>query len=118
MNKTRRESIAMLEACSSCDQIINLMSPDDSKYWGWNFVAMKKYNTIEFRRGPPSTTVNEVFQWVELAMSFIQASIYHGAPANLERIPATIGSLRWFIQSANLTNVAGMNDFKHIEELM
>ncbi|KAI0156353.1 hypothetical protein GGR57DRAFT_491465 [Xylariaceae sp. FL1272] len=69
------DAMAMLERCAKVEDVIELMNPQESRYFGWNFQAIKKYSTIEFRRGATSTTSAEVFRWVEIATSFLRASV-------------------------------------------
>lgn len=114
--KSRVESIAMIEQCSTTRQVVEMMCPHQSKYWGWNFLNIVEdpHYTIEFRRGPASSTVDDVFLWVELAMSFIQAAIQHGLPENFKGIPSTVGGLRWFMTNGGLNFTEGMNDHRYL----
>ncbi|KAG6366155.1 hypothetical protein INS49_000331 [Diaporthe citri] len=80
---SRQESITVLERCTTVREIVDLMNPDGSKYYGWNFQAIQKYSTVEFRRGAASTSVNDVFSWVELA--FIELGVVEGPGLNDKR---------------------------------
>ena len=102
--RNRRESIDMIELCTTTREVVELMCPEQSKYYGWNFlnIISDPHWTIQFRRGPASSSINEVFIWVELAMSFIQAAIRYGTPANFVKIPSTISVLQWFLINAGL----------------
>ena len=86
------------------------MNPNGSKYFGWNFLAIKKFKTIEFRRGAASLTVDDVFVWVEIAMSFIQAALKIRSANDLQTHAATVGGLRNFIQNAAFVNAPGTWD--------
>ncbi|KAI8631081.1 putative amidoligase enzyme-domain-containing protein [Xylariaceae sp. FL1651] len=57
---SRVDAIAMLERCAKVEDVIELINPQD---------------TIEFRRGAASTTSAKVFRWVEIATSFLRASL-------------------------------------------
>ncbi|POS70590.1 hypothetical protein DHEL01_v211019 [Diaporthe helianthi] len=48
---SRPQSITLLEGCTTVREVVDLMNPDGSKYFGWNFQAIPKYSTVEFRRG-------------------------------------------------------------------
>ncbi|KAM0209070.1 hypothetical protein ACHAQD_011384 [Fusarium lateritium] len=85
--------------------------------FGWNFLYLinNPNGTIEFRRGAASTSSDDVFMWIEIAMSFIQASIQGGSRENLVRVPATVGGLKWFIQAAKLPDgVPGLYDSRYL----
>ncbi|KAI0392851.1 hypothetical protein F5Y17DRAFT_434922 [Xylariaceae sp. FL0594] len=53
-NVSRAGAIAKLDACGAVDHVIELMNPSGSRFFGWNFQAIKKYKTVEFRRGLPA----------------------------------------------------------------
>ncbi|KAI1410318.1 putative amidoligase enzyme-domain-containing protein [Hypoxylon sp. FL1857] len=116
-NLSREQSIEQLEKCMAIDEVIRLMNPNDSRYFGWNFLAMKKYKTVEFRRGAGSRNVNDVFMWVEFALSFLQASLKLGSAASLKQYPASVGGLSMFISFAGLQNQPGMNSSVHLNRL-
>jgi hypothetical protein len=102
-NLSRVQSLNRIENLTMVDELIDLMNPNQSKYFGWNFLSIKTYQTIEFRRGAVSTSVTDVFMWVELATSFVQASLtVPTSVANLLQYPATVGGLRTFIGKAQL----------------
>jgi hypothetical protein len=115
---SRGDSIALIEKCTTMRDLVLLMNPNHDKMFGWNFLYLLNdpKGTIEFRRGAASVRVQDVFMWVELAMSFIQASVRIGLPENLRKIPRTVGGLRWFIDNAGLPNqVHGMNDKRYLD---
>ena len=95
---SRGDSIKLIEECTTMRDLVLLMNPNHDKMFGWNFLYLLSdpKGTVEFRRGAASTSVRNVFMWVELAMSFIQASVRIGLPENLAKIPRTVGGLRWF----------------------
>lgn len=93
------------------------MNPNGSKYFGWNFLAIKKFKTVEFRRGAASLTVDDVFMWVEIAMSFIQAALKMRSANDLQTHVANIGGLRDFIQNAEFINAPGTWDSTYLSLL-
>jgi len=50
-NLSRDQSIDLIESLNTVDQVLEVMNPDQSKYFGWNFLSIKTLKTIEFRRG-------------------------------------------------------------------
>lgn len=114
---SRQESIAVLESCSTVKEIINLMNPDGSKYFGWNFQAIPKYSTVEFRRGAASTSVNDVYSWVELAVSFVMASLKLQTAAGLKKYASNIRGLTEFIK-LGVVEGPGLNDRRYFERLL
>lgn len=98
-------------------ELVLLMNPNHDKMFGWNFLYLlnNPHGTIEFRRGAASTSVDHVFIYIEVAMSFIDAAIRLGDPERLERVPATVGGLKWFIRAANLPdNVPGLYKLRYL----
>lgn len=88
--------------------------------FGWNFLYLLEdpYGTIEFRHGSASTKVIDVFMWVELAMSFIQATIRCGSLDRLSNFPPRVGGLKEFTKQAGLPNqVVGRNDQRYLDFL-
>lgn len=118
-NKSRLESIATLESCSTIRQVVELICPEQNKYWGFNFlnIVNDPYATIEFRRGSACEAANGPLVWAELAMSFIQAAIKYGLPANFRKIPHTVEGLRWFLKNGGLNETPGMNDGRYLDIL-
>lgn len=112
-NKSRRESIAAIDEIPVVDnealdiiRIIALMQHKGDRDYGWNFINLCcGMATIEFRKPPASTTPEQALSWAELAMSFIQASVRYGTPKRLQRVPSTVGGLRWFLEQARRTGV-------------
>jgi len=112
-NKSRLESIAAIDDIPVVgdddelqDQIINLMQCDGDRDYAWNFINLCwGKGTIEFRKPPASTSAEEALCWAELAMSFIQAAVRYGTPRRLQRVPSTVGGLRWFLDQARRSGV-------------
>ncbi|OAA50763.1 hypothetical protein BBO_00710 [Beauveria brongniartii RCEF 3172] len=85
--------------------------------FGWNFLYLlhSSQGTIEFRRGAASTSEEDVFMWIEVALSFIAASINLAAVEKLSKFPATVFGLRSFIEVAGLPDgTIGMFDRSHL----
>ncbi|KAK8030444.1 hypothetical protein PG990_000178 [Apiospora arundinis] len=111
------ESIAVIEGCRDADEVINLMNPKQSRYFGWNFLALKKYSTVEFRRGASSLTVEDVFMWVDFAISFLQASMRVRGMEDFKMYPPSVGGLSMFVHFANLPSDPGMHVATHLDRL-
>lgn len=99
-NLSRDQSIDFLEDLTTINQVIDAMNPNQSKYFGWNFLSARRFKTIEFRRGAVSLSVNDVFMWAELAMSFIRAAL---------ALQSTT-QLRQYLQYAQLSTQQGMHN--------
>ncbi|KAA8644932.1 uncharacterized protein ATNIH1004_009143 [Aspergillus tanneri] len=116
-NLSRDQSIELIESRNTTDEIIGIMNPNQSKYFGWNFLPLKTFRTIEFRRGSASLSANDAFTWVELAMSFIQAAMIQPSSQQLLRYPRTIGGLKDFIQYAHLPQQEGAYNSAYLQRL-
>ncbi|KAE8136589.1 hypothetical protein BDV38DRAFT_293768 [Aspergillus pseudotamarii] len=117
LNLSREQSIALLESKTTTDEIIDIMNPNQSKYFGWNFLSLKTFKTIEFRRGSASLSSDDAFMWVELTLSFMQAAMTHPSLQHLRRYPGTIGGLKDFIQHARLPQQKGAHNPAHLQRL-
>lgn len=114
---SRRKSIDVIEHAATIRDLVLLMNPEHDKMFGWNllYLIQSPHGTIEFRRGAASTSPDDVFMWIEIAMSFVQASIQVGSRENLSRVPPTVGGLKWFIQAAKLPDhVPGLYDSRYL----
>lgn len=115
--KSRAESIAKIEGCRTNIEVADMMSPG-GKMWGFNFDNIKHdLGTIEFRRGAASLDANDVYKWVEIAVSFLFAAMKLGSPGYLATQQPTVGGLRAFIASANLQVGAGMHDVRYLDHV-
>lgn len=103
-NRSRSEVIAVIEAQENVDKLVGLFQRDNRNY-AWNFSALFQKKTIEFRKPPASTTPEEVLSWAELALSFIQASIRCDSAKQLQKVPPTIGGLRWFVSRSAIRGI-------------
>ena len=106
-NLSREQTIDLIETMKTTDEIIDIMNPNQSKYFAWNFLSLKTYKTIEFRRGSASLSSNDTFMWVEIVMSFIQAAMYL---QQIQNYPKTTGGLMGFLQHAHLPGGEGIHD--------
>lgn len=106
-DKSRSELISAIEAEGDTTHLIKLMQSKDNRNFGWNFWPLFGKGSIEFRKPPASTTLEEVLSWAELTLSFVQTAIRCETAQQLQEVPPTIGGLRWFVlQSA----IPGMNE--------
>jgi hypothetical protein len=86
--------------CTSIAEVITLMCPGqgvEAKYYAWNFTAINKYNTIEFRKGAASVSEGLAFAWIELALRFVLISRQMGDMETLRQIPVNITSLKEYL---------------------
>jgi hypothetical protein len=115
-NKSRRESIAAIDEIPAVGddnelqgQIINLMQGNGDRDYAWNFINLCwGKGTLEFRKPPASTSAAEALSWAELALSFIQAAVRYGTSHRLQKVPSTVGGLRWFLEQARRPGVNEM----------
>lgn len=95
---TRRKVIEDIDNCASTEEVVHLMSPPpQGKLWAWNFQAMKKFGTIEFRKGSASLNSTDAIAWAELVLYFVQAAIRMDSVNSILHVPANIGSLKAFL---------------------
>ncbi|RAQ53599.1 hypothetical protein AFGD_006833 [Aspergillus flavus] len=116
-NLSRKQSIAAIQRSSSMRELVLLMNPNHDKMFGWNFLYLlnSPNGTIEFRRGAACTSAQQAFVYIEIAMSFIEASVQLGSPENLETAPGTVGGLNQFISAARFSNnVPGLYDSRYL----
>lgn len=116
-NRTRKEAISIIQSASTIRDLVLLMNPEHDKMFGWNFLYLlhSASGTIEFRRGAASTSEEDVFMWIEVALSFIAASINLETVEKLSRVPATASGLRSFIEAADLPDgVIGLFESSHL----
>jgi Putative amidoligase enzyme len=111
-NRSRAQSVSYINSISNFESLLLVMNPDQEKKYGWNFLSIEKYYTVEFRKAQASTTSEEALSWAELAMSFIQAALEHGSLAKLREVPSTVGGLRWFLGQSH---VPGLNEPERLQ---
>ncbi|KAI0441564.1 hypothetical protein F4803DRAFT_410478 [Xylaria telfairii] len=110
---SRADALAQLERCRTVDEVIEMMNPQNSRYFGWNFQAIKKYSTVEFRRGAASTSPADCFRWIELATSFLGASIKMSSEASIRQFSPTIGGLTQYL-SQGVDDTAGVGESRYL----
>ncbi|KAL4791915.1 putative amidoligase enzyme-domain-containing protein [Aspergillus venezuelensis] len=116
-NLSRRQSMAAIQNAASMRDLVLFMNPNQDKTFGWNFLYLlnSPNGTIEFRRGAACTSAQQVFVYIEIVMSFIEAAIQLSTVENLERVPSTVGLLKRSIQAANFpNNVPGLYDSRYL----
>lgn len=104
-NITRAQLIAAIERELDNEGIVGLLQRPKDRNYSWNLRSLFGKKTIEFRKPPASTTSEEALGWAELAISFIQASVGYESVEKLQRVPATIGGLRWFVSQFTVPGV-------------
>ncbi len=106
--KTGEQCLQLVTQCSDNANIVNLMNNNGDRYYGWNFTNLyyDRKMTIEFRRGPGVTEVDECLGWVELTASFVRAAKSFGTPTTLPTFTRDVEGLKNFIQTSV---VQGMN---------
>lgn len=116
---SRRESMALIERCTTGRELILLMNPnrngEHDKFYGWNFLNLlaSPEATVEFRRGAASVNTQDALIWIEFAISFVQTSLNFGTIENLRRVPADVGGLRWFLDSSKPSSA--MHDYRCVD---
>lgn len=95
---TRRRVLEALQNCSSVADVAQMMSPGpQGKAWAWNFQALNKFGTIEFRKGSASLNAGDAIGWAELVLYFVLAAIKLRGLNSLLHFPANIGGLAGFL---------------------
>lgn len=103
---TRAKVIEAIGNCGSTAEVIELMSPKpQDRFWAWNFQAMKKFGTIEFRKGSASLNGDQAVAWAELVLLFVQSALVADI-RSLKTVPANIRGLKFFLGEHNLGDVA------------
>ncbi|KAL9057719.1 MAG: hypothetical protein Q9162_002193 [Coniocarpon cinnabarinum] len=93
------------------------MSPH--QYYGFNFMNLRHdLKTIEYRRGDASKSVQDVLMWVELALSFLFASMKAVKMEELLAHPNTIEGLRKFSVDVDLPTAKGLHDLSYLDPLL
>lgn len=105
-NLGRKGSMALIQRCTNIRDLVALMHPGEGgfdKMYGWNITYINKSareGTAEFRRGSASTNFSDALMWMEFAMAFVVSAINKGTIENLQKVPATLGGLKWFVEDA------------------
>ncbi|ERF75865.1 hypothetical protein EPUS_01231 [Endocarpon pusillum Z07020] len=119
--RSRPKSIDAIEKVICFQDLVNLLHPtilpsgQYDRSFSWNFCSWYGKRSVEFRKPPASLTSKDALSWTELAMSFVQASSRVVSSEELQKIPPTVGGLRWFLQ--NFGNEPGVNQPGRLERL-
>lgn len=115
-NISRTDSIAKIGKIQDPSELIRCMGNGEDRGYSWNFLSLmdKNKRTLEFRKPPGSTTVEQTLSWAEFVLSFIQAAIRCGSTEQLLKVPAHIGGLQWFLKQSN---VPGVNEHHRLARL-
>lgn len=117
--RTRPETIASLERETYLLDVLAAMQPYTGNWcmdrnFCWNFSNISSKSTIEFRKPPASLDADTTLSWAEFAMSFVQAAIKCESPDALQKVPANIRGLRWFLEQGT---IPGMNEPGRLDRL-
>jgi Putative amidoligase enzyme len=94
---TRGVAIEMIHECTSESELIGLMCPrPQERYYAWNFRAIGRFGTIEFRKGSASLNASDALAWAEYTLLFVQSAV-QTSPKSLRRVPANIRALKEFL---------------------
>lgn len=94
---TRQVAMNMIDNCGRQIELIKLMCPPPQRRcFAWNFWALQKFGTIEFRKGSASLDAGNALAWAELTILFVQAAV-QALPDSLLTRPANIEELRRFL---------------------
>jgi hypothetical protein len=98
-NLDSAQSIEKIGRCETENELIDLMCPGpEERYWAWNFSALKRYRSVEFRQGDASTDMKETEGWVELVLRFVLAAIRVSDSTHMQSISADLAGLEDFLQ--------------------
>lgn len=113
---TRQVAIEMIEECAHVNEIISLLCPiPQDRNFAWNFRALRRFGTIEFRKGGASLNAAEALAWAELTLLFAEAAL-QVAPKSLRTMPANIRGLKTFLGPDKLNYLRAMFDGKSGDE--
>ncbi|KAF7512358.1 hypothetical protein GJ744_001926 [Endocarpon pusillum] len=113
---TRQVAMNMIDTCGREIELIKLMCPPPQRRcFAWNFWALKKFGTIEFRKGSASLDAADALAWAELTILFVQAAV-KALPDSLLTRPANIEELRRFLSPDKLRYLKPMFDQLNGEE--
>ena len=122
--RSRKESMELIDTCKTIDEVADLMNPDDSRWFAWNFLHLKSNyrwavkDIIEFRRPAASLTADDSIKWGVFTASFAQAACRVADFTKLFKIPRNIGGLKEFIREAELEkNFPGMFNQRYLNML-
>ena len=109
---TRLVAIEAIGRCARESDLINLMCPPpQERCYAWNFRALKKFGTIEFRKGTASLNADEALAWAEFTLLFVQAAMQVSLKSLVSK-PANIAELKGFLGVEKLNYLKPMFDGK------
>lgn len=82
--------------------------PWSNRSYAWTFLDVFEHNMIGFRKPPTPLNANEVLDWAEFLITFIQAAVHFGSGASLREFVSDLRGLRSFL--AAVPTVAGVNE--------
>ncbi|KAF7503976.1 hypothetical protein GJ744_002950 [Endocarpon pusillum] len=113
--KSRLQSIAAIEIAPDKETVIRLMTgpkneadPWSNRSYAWSFLNLFENNMIGFRKPPTSLNANDVLDWAEFLITFIQAAVHFGSGLSLRRFFSDLRGLGSFL--AAVPSVAGVNE--------
>lgn len=113
---TREAAMDAIGNCASQNDLIKLMCPDpQERYFAWNFLALNKFGTIEYRKGGASLTADMAVAWGQLVLLFVQSALQVKRDS-LKTMPASIGGLKEFLGAEKLEELKPLMDGKNEEE--
>lgn len=122
---SRRKAIDLIESCSSTREVIELVCRDkslrpwtDQIYFAWNFRALYKKRSIEFRSAGTNLDSDTTISWAEIVLLFVQAAVQIPTSESLRTIPADVGALKQFLGVDKLKNLNPIFSGKGDEERM
>ena len=96
--------------------LIMLMSPTPQmRFFAWNFRALDKFGTVEFRKGDASLNGHEAIAWAELVLLFVQSAVQTDRES-LRAMPANIRGLKSFLGTEKLKDLEPLLDGKNDDE--
>ena len=114
---SRTKCIAAIEAIKSnpelsrreqIEPIRRLMHPSDGHDYCWALDGVSYGDIIEYRLSQPSTTAGDAIWWVDMVLSFVRGAQECKDIARLQRIPASIHGLRYFISGKPSNPLGGI----------
>jgi hypothetical protein len=115
---TRGEVIDIIGRCDSQTDLIRLMCPKPQKrFFAWNFHALNKFGTIEFRKGGASLKGDEAIAWAELVLLFVQSAVQIDRES-LRTMPANIKGLKRFLGVHELRDLEPLLEGKDEDEIV
>lgn len=102
-NLSRSECIDKIAKVRNAEELVEMMGDTFDRDYSWNFTSLRclKKPTLEFRKPPVCTTVEQTLGWAEFTISFVQAAIKCSTSERLHQVPPTVQGLRWFLEQGH-----------------